>query len=69
MIHRSIILSLLLSAFSFADIALGASYFQVVTQHDNIETASTDGFFVTLVAKNTDGGTDTSYTGDYDITF
>ncbi|MEK7274251.1 MAG: hypothetical protein AAB110_03260, partial [Candidatus Desantisbacteria bacterium] len=69
MIHRSIILSLLLSAFFFVDIASGASYFQVVTQHNNKETASTDGFFVTLVAKNPDDGTDTSYTGDYDITF
>ncbi|MFH1961832.1 MAG: right-handed parallel beta-helix repeat-containing protein [bacterium] len=45
-----------------------AHYFQVVTQHANIETAGVP-FSVSLVARNANGGTITSYTGNYDITW
>lgn len=71
MIHRLIVSGiciLSLAAFSFVGVAQGASYFQVVTQNGNTETAG-KGFFVTLVARNADGGTDTSYAEGHDITW
>ncbi|MFH1097071.1 MAG: FlgD immunoglobulin-like domain containing protein [Candidatus Desantisbacteria bacterium] len=69
MIHRLIISEiciLSLAAFSFVNVAQGASYFSIVTQNANIEIAGKD-FSVTLVARETGGGTDTSYAGSCPI--
>ncbi|MFH1961853.1 MAG: FlgD immunoglobulin-like domain containing protein [bacterium] len=70
-IHKLIVLkvcTLSLAAFFLVGTAHGADYFQVVTKHANIETVG-DSFSVSLVARNTGGGTDTSYTGDHNITW
>ncbi|MFH1860233.1 MAG: FlgD immunoglobulin-like domain containing protein [bacterium] len=71
MIHKLIILkvcTLSLAAFFFVGAAYGADYFQVVTEHAHAETAG-DTFSVLLVAKYTAGGTDTSYSGNSNITW